>query len=122
MKKSALEFVGQLARGDFAGAEKKFDDRLKGALTGDKLEATYEQLTSQAGAIIKINGVSTSEILGYQVVVVSIQFAKAGIDMQAIFNGDGMMSGLNFKPAQGRPLSRTIRPPTSTRRCSTRPE
>lgn len=99
LKMSALEFVGQLARGDFAGATSKFDGTLKNALPEDKLQATWQQLITQAGAIIKINGVSTSEIQGYNAVTVSLQFAKASIDMQALFNGQGRVSGLSFKPS-----------------------
>ena len=110
MKKSALEFVGRLARGDFAGATIEFDDTLKGALPQDKLRALWQQLTAQAGAIYKIDGVSTPEAQGYTVVVVACQFAKAGIDIQIPFNGQGRMSGLSFKPSAA--AASQYRPPS----------
>jgi len=99
MKRSALEFAGQLARGDFAGAVDKFDGKMKTVLPEDNLRAVWQQLTAQAGSIYMINGVSTSEAQGYTVVVVACQFAKAGMDMVMPFNDQGQMSGLNIRPS-----------------------
>jgi dienelactone hydrolase len=109
MKKSALEFIGQLARGDFSGATTKFDDTLRSQMPRDRLEAMWQQLTSQAGAIMKINGVSTADVQGFKVVIVSIRFAKMTLDMQAPFNDQGQMGGLGFQP--GSAAASQYRPP-----------
>jgi hypothetical protein len=109
MKKSALEFITQVSLGDYAGTIVKFDGDLKKALSPEKLQALVQQLTMQAGAMIKVDGVSTSEVHGYTVVSVTCQFAKAYIDILIPFNGQGLMSGLSFKPST--PLASEYRPP-----------
>jgi hypothetical protein len=109
MKKSALEFLTQVSVGDYSGAIAKFDNDLKKALPPEKLQALVQQLTTQAGAMSKVDGVSTSEMQGYTVVAITCQFAKAYMDILIPFNGQGLMSGLSFKPST--PLASEYRPP-----------
>ncbi len=99
LKRIALEFVGQISRGDYASATTKFDDAMKKALPPEKLQALIQQLTTQAGTIINLDGVSTSEIMGHKVVVVTVQFAKGKTDILIPFNDRGLISGLSFNPS-----------------------
>src|SRR5208337_2400887 len=99
LKRSALELIGQITRGDFAGVADKFDDTMKNALPQETLQELWKQLIGQLGPIVKVNGVNTTEVQGYRDIIVACQFEKAGMDMHVLFNGQGRISGLNFTPA-----------------------
>ena len=94
-----VDFVDQLAKGDFAGAEGKLDATMKGALPEEKLGATWKALVKQAGAFQKRLRARVTEQAGYKIVLVTCQFEKTALDAKVVFNGKGEVAGLFFVPA-----------------------
>ncbi|MCD1295773.1 hypothetical protein CUJ83_12265 [Methanocella sp. CWC-04] len=99
LKQHAIEFVTALVKNDFASAVSRFDDVLKNALPQDKLKDYWNTLNSQAGSIQQITGISTAEMQGYRIVFVTCKFGWANMDVQVVFNDSGLISGINFLPA-----------------------
>jgi uncharacterized protein len=94
----AKEFLGLLAKEDFAGATKDFDAAMKKALPADKLEATWKVLTAQFGAFQKPGETRVVKAGQYDVVFVTCAFSKATLDAKVSFNGDKQIAGLFFTP------------------------
>lgn len=99
LKPLAMEFVDQLAKGDYAGATSRYDDAMKKSAPEPKLKEIWEQLLGQVGAYQKQTGTHTTQAQGYRIVFVTTQFEKALIDVQVVFNKQDQISGLFFKPA-----------------------
>ncbi len=99
MKRLALEFISKVSRGDYKGAITKFDDNMRRTLTSEKLQALVQQLTSQVGPMVKLEGASISEIQGQKIVIVTGQFAKAKVDILIPFDDQVRISGLSFRPS-----------------------
>lgn len=97
-KASAL--VDALIAGDYASASVDFDSAMLTALPQDKLKEAWESLPSQLGAFESRDGSYTDVAKGYARVYETLQFEKARIDVQVVFNSDGDVTGLFFKPAK----------------------
>ena len=95
----AIAFVDEISAGNFAAAANRFDANMKTALPEAKLKDTWAQLISQAGAFQKHTGTLTQEAQGYQIVLVTCEFAKARFYAQVTFNAHGQIAGLYFAPA-----------------------
>ena len=96
-----MEFVDQLAKGDYASATARFDAAMLKSAPEAKLKEIWEQLLGQVGAYQQQTGTHTAEAQGYRIVFVTTQFEKAAIDVQVVFNKQDQISGLFFKPAAG---------------------
>jgi dienelactone hydrolase len=94
----ASELVGQLARNDFAAATRRFNDTMKRALPEGSLRDAWSALIKQAGAFERQTGTRTEVIDGYQVVLVTAQFALARLVVKVVFDAEGRVSGLFFLP------------------------
>jgi dienelactone hydrolase len=103
----AQAFVDQLSKGDFASAASGFDSTMAQAMPETKLKDTWTQLVAQVGAFQQQTGTRTAEQAGYHIVFVTCQFANAAIDAQVVYNDQGQVSGLFFKPAQATPAPTT---------------
>jgi dienelactone hydrolase len=98
----AKDFLALLAKEDFAGATRDFDDTMKKALLADKLEATWKGLIEKFGAFQKAGGARVVKAGQYEVVLVPCTFAKGTVDARVSFDGDKQIAGLFFterKPA-----------------------
>lgn len=100
LKPMAQEFVGQLLRADFTSAALKFDEQMKTALGEAKLQEYWQNMISEAGALLQSKVERTAEAENYRVVVIRCQFQRAIIDVQVVFNDAEQISGLNFTPTQ----------------------
>jgi uncharacterized protein len=94
----AEQFVELLVKGDFAGAEAKFDATMKTALPEAKLRDTWKTLTQQVGAFQKQLRTRASDQAGYKVMLVTCQFEKAQLDIKVVLDGKGQVAGLFFQP------------------------
>ena len=95
------ELVILLSKGEFAGVEKMFDEKMAANLPAEKLENVWQSLITQVGPF-SMQGISRkAKIMGYDVVYVPCQFKRATLDCQITFDGEGRVSGLYFVPASG---------------------
>lgn len=104
---AAQSFIDQLQRGDFTAAEKAFDATMLRAMPAAKLKDTWQQLLAQVGAYQGQLTNRTETAQGYRIVYVATQFEKAVLDVQVVFNAQGQISGLFFKPTQATPVAYT---------------
>jgi hypothetical protein len=90
-----------LAREDFAGAVAQFDDTMKTALPEPALRETWQTFKTQAGQFQKPLGVRQITSGGYDVALVTCQFARSAWDLKVVFDADGRVAGLFFLASQG---------------------
>jgi fermentation-respiration switch protein FrsA (DUF1100 family) len=95
----AKAFVTALADGQFADAAKDFDDAVKKALPGNKLEEMWKQVINQAGPLQKQLGVRIEKLDPYVIAYVRCQFAKTTLDVKVVYDKQNRISGLNVVPA-----------------------
>ena len=96
---------------DFARIEAQFDEKMKAALPPGRLEAAWNTLQAQAGALKSCSGeprVRTME--GKRMVITPCDFERAKVDAQFAFDGEGRISGLAFRPAAAPPVPYALPP------------
>jgi hypothetical protein len=100
----ATQVVAMLAKGDFAGVVKNFDDRMKKALPEAKLREAWKLVTDKAGSFkkqLKTRAEKvTQEGQQYDLVTVSCEFSKAPVDVKVVYNAAGQVAGLFFTNPQ----------------------
>jgi hypothetical protein len=98
----AKNVVALLAKGDFAGASKGFDDTMKKALPPDKLKAVWGQITGQAGAYKSQLGTRSEKFAqsgkAYDIAYVTCQFEKGKLEAKVVYDPAGKVAGLFFVP------------------------
>jgi hypothetical protein len=94
----AKDFVGMLAKGDYAGAVVKFDETMKGAMPVETLEQAWQSLLGKTGPFEKIVCVSQKKEQGYDVVLVTCEFENTQLDVKVVYNDKKEISGLWFQP------------------------
>ena len=99
LKAKVVEFFAALAKEDYEGAGKDFDDAVRKALPTDKVKELWLKLPKQVGAL-KRRGESRIEKVGkYDVVILPCTFEKMKLDARFSFNADAKISGLAFVPS-----------------------
>ena len=98
LKAKAQNFIDLLLKADFTSATNMFDDQMKIALNEAKLQETWINTITEAGALLQLNPTRTAEMEGYKIVIIRCDFQRAIIDIQVVFNEQGQISGLNFIP------------------------
>jgi dienelactone hydrolase len=99
LEQNAVQFVQQLAAGEFTAAAAGFDQTMQAAMPAAKLEQTWDQLLTQVGAFQQINGTRREEQSGYQIVYVTSQFEGMKLDVKVVYNAGGQIAGLFFQPS-----------------------
>jgi len=99
LEERARALVAALARDDFDDASKDFDDAMKKALPADKLGDIWKGIVKQVGPLKK-QGASTAEkAQKYDIVWVACEFEKATLFTRVVFDGEGRVTGLSFRPS-----------------------
>lgn len=96
---SAREFVESLSTGRFDRAFEQFDDVMKGAMPGPKLDAAWQSITSKAGPFKKQLRVRTADRPPFRIVFVTCEFGKGPLDVKVVYNRAGQVTGLWFAPS-----------------------
>ena len=91
-------FIGLLLNGDFKSATGRFDKTMQNVVSESKLQESWQQLIADAGNILNVTPISTSEVDGNRFVIVRCEFQWIIIDAKIVFNQEGHISGLNFLP------------------------
>jgi uncharacterized protein len=95
---AATAFIGQMAAGDFAGAESAFDARLKEALPPDALAKMWKSLEAQAGPYQRCESTHAEKVEGLDLVIAACTFERGALDTKVVFNREGRIAGLSFAP------------------------
>jgi dienelactone hydrolase len=95
--------IQELVAGQFEKVEAIYDARMKEALPPGKLADGWRDLNKQAGAFQAISSTETSQVQGLQVVKMQCKFENSLLDATVVFNPDGKLGGLSFRPHQTPP-------------------
>ncbi len=98
-EKIAQNVVELIAVGEYSAAYGQFDSNLQANFSEAQLKEAWTQLTAQVGGFLKVKSVSTVDVQGHPVVVVTGQFEKDFIDVQLGFNANSQITGLAFAQA-----------------------
>ena len=100
LKAAARSLIDLLASGDFAAAERKFDEGMKTGLPQDKLEAAWKSVVSQYGPLKKQVSIRQGKVEAYDVIEIKCEFEKDFLTTRVAFNEQGKISGLFFVPVK----------------------
>ncbi len=92
----AARVAGQLQKHEFALVFDQFDDRMKGALSVEKLGATWASLSERFGPLRTVGPVRTHDGLEF----VRFDFERGALDLKLSFDDRQLIRGLFFAPAQ----------------------
>ncbi len=98
LSESAGKVLSDLVSGNYAALYARFDDKMRAALTEDKLPPMWKAITTQAGAYKSRIAMKQENAGEYDVVVITCQFELAALDVQLVFNTKRQLSGLFFRP------------------------
>ena len=93
------EFVDLMAGGQYAEAFESFTPQMKSAMPLDRLSATWNSLTAQAGPFQRQIATSVMPRGVLSVVVVTCAFERATFDVQVTVNPANLVGGLAIRPA-----------------------
>ncbi len=97
---AAKQIIQELVAGQFEKVEALYDARMAQALPPGKLADGWRDLNKQAGAFQEITSTETSQVQGLQVVKMNCKFENSVLDATVVFNADGKLGGLSFRPHQ----------------------
>jgi dienelactone hydrolase len=95
---AAKQIIQELVAGQFEKVEALYDARMAEALPPGKLADGWRDLNKQAGAFQEITGTETSQAQGLEVVKMECKFENSALDATVVFNPDGKLGGLSFRP------------------------
>jgi len=112
LKAKVEAFFAALAKEDYEGAGKEFDDAVRKALPTDKVKELWQKLPKQVGELRKRDASHIEKVGKYDVVIVPCKFEKVTLDARFSFNSDAKISRLAFVPA----ASTEYKPPDYVKR------
>jgi len=97
---AAKQIIQELVAGQFEKVEAIYDTPMKEALPPGKLADAWRDLNKLAGSFQAIISVETSQVQGRQVVKMQCKFENSVLDATVVFNPDGKLGFLSFRPRQ----------------------
>jgi hypothetical protein len=94
------QFVRLLAKQDFAAAVRQFDQTMTKAVPQAKLAEIWRSIQNQAGAFQQIRGARAEKLMGYDIALVTCEFARTNLDTKVVFNTNRQVAGLFFLPTR----------------------
>jgi dienelactone hydrolase len=94
----ARDLVTALGKDDFTAAAKDFDEAMNKALPADKLGDTWKGIVKQVGPLKKQGAATREKVQKYDVVWVACEFEKATLYTRVVFDAEGRVTGLSFRP------------------------
>lgn len=101
----AQAVLAALAAKEFTRIEPQFTDQVKAALPPGGLEAAWTRLIAQAGAFRGCGATHVQDRANMHVTVTLCEFERAKVDVQVVFDRDGKLAGLLFRPPTPPPVS-----------------
>ncbi len=87
--------------GNAADILKELDTRMSRELTEDRVKAAWAGVTAQAGAFKGITERRVGQVKDRQAVELFLAFEKETILQRTVFDGEGRIAGLVFRPPSG---------------------
>lgn len=94
----ARSVVHALAAGDFNKPEAEFTVQMQQVLPAAKLKEVWRKLTVQVGTYEKTAETRSLPYRGYTIVLVKTIFKKTPLWTKVVYDGDGKIAGLYFRP------------------------
>jgi dienelactone hydrolase len=98
IEERAKALVTALDKEDFAAASKHFAEAVAQALPGDKLADIWKGIVKQVGPLKKQGKATAEKVQGHDVIWVECVFEKATLYTRVVFDGEGRVTGLSFRP------------------------
>lgn len=108
IEKIAVDFVGDLVKGNFDDAYNNYsyEGKMKNAVNPDAYKELMEQLEAALGPFQKIIDTSNSAQEGYDIVSVTCEYEKDYRNINVVFDKDKKLAGYNITKPEG--LSKEI--------------
>jgi len=97
-KEITKKVIGYFKSGQFSEIHELFDDRMKTAITTERLNEIWKNLPLQCGEYIEDGEAIASEVQGLVVVNHLLDFENIDLDLRLAFNPENQVSGLFFVP------------------------
>jgi uncharacterized protein len=94
----AKQVITGFQKGNMDIVTKYFDEKMKTALTQEKLKTVWKDLNAQCGEFEKYSTLTTEKIENYDIVYVLCHFKNMNLKMKTVFNKQNQISGLFFVP------------------------
>src|SRR6516165_10999562 len=88
LAKRARAFVELVAKNDFEGAAKQYDEAMTKALPPAKLGETWKKIVDESGPFQKQLGTRTEKVGKFDIVIVTCQFEKDKLDVRVVFDSE----------------------------------
>ena len=100
LRQTADKVIEAFQKSDYKSVVSYFDDTMKKAMTEEQLKTVWEQqIIGSVGKFMKADdNITASSQEGYDILLIPCNFEKAKLNMQLVFNKDGQISGLFFRP------------------------
>jgi hypothetical protein len=100
IRQTAATVVKAFQQEDFAKIVSFFDDTMKKSLSEKQLRTTWAQIEFSVGKLQKadVDSITETEHEGYKILFIPCTFEKSALKLQLVFNKEGKISGLFFKP------------------------
>lgn len=98
LDRTARAFVDLLAKEEFEKATANFDETMLKGLPPQKLKETWAKVVADAGAYKTQIGSRFEKAGKYDIVFVTCEFAKKKQEVRVVFDGEGKIGGLFFRP------------------------
>jgi len=95
----ARAFLDALSRGDFESAAKDFDTTMMKVSGPDKLAEFWKQVPDRLGAFKGQTAARRDQLGGYEVALVTCEFAKVTLDARVVFDKEKKIAGFQFVPS-----------------------
>jgi fermentation-respiration switch protein FrsA (DUF1100 family) len=99
IKATAQVFFDAVVKEDYAAAVKDFDDTMMKVMPAAKVEEFWKTLRKQVGPLQSRGGMRTEKRGKYDAVILPCRFEKLALDANVVFDAEGRITGLNFRPA-----------------------
>ena len=92
------DIVAKFNAGQYAEVVAASSAAVAAAMPAEAAEQLWTTLIDQAGAFQSVVEAKEADQGGYHVAFVHCAFEKVGMIVRILFDADGLMAGLNFKP------------------------
>lgn len=100
-RETAVQITKSLVRGDYKAIRPRFNQVMKDSLQNNELKATWDDVTKGFGEFQSIKKTREEKYFSYQIIYCTVEFTKGKINVELIFDADGKVTGLWFKPSKG---------------------
>lgn len=97
-REAAVQITNSLVRGDYKAIRPRFNQVMKDSLPNQQLKATWDDVIKGFGEFQSIKKTREEKYFSYQIIYCTVKFTKGKINVELIFDADGKVTGLWFKP------------------------